>query len=71
MDRRGFLGMIGGVAAGAAMRSWPFRVYSFPVDIKIQQPSWDWRFADGTAIAAESKHLDNLAEKAKHSARRY
>jgi len=31
MDRRNFLRtLIGGVAAGAAVRTWPFRVYSFP-----------------------------------------
>lgn len=30
MNRRNFLGMIGGVAATAAVRTWPFRVYSFP-----------------------------------------
>ena len=31
MDRRNFLrSLIGGVAAGAAVRTWPFRVYSFP-----------------------------------------
>jgi hypothetical protein len=31
MNRRNFLGsLIGGVAAGAAVRTWPFRVYSFP-----------------------------------------
>lgn len=36
MNRRGFLGtLIGGVAAGAAVRSWPFRVYSFPSEPKI------------------------------------
>jgi hypothetical protein len=29
--RRQFLGlMVGGVAAAAAIRTWPFRVYSFP-----------------------------------------
>jgi hypothetical protein len=28
MDRRNFL--IGGIAASAAVRAWPFRVYSFP-----------------------------------------
>ena len=34
MDRRNFLGsLIGGIAAGAAVRTWPFRVYSFPTDI--------------------------------------
>ena len=31
MKRRNFL--IGGIAAGAAVRSWPFRVYSFPSQI--------------------------------------
>lgn len=34
MNRRNFLGtLIGGVAAAAAVRTWPFRVYSFPGDI--------------------------------------
>lgn len=37
MDRRGFLGtLFGGVAATAATRSWPFRVFSFPSEIKIE-----------------------------------
>jgi len=31
MDRRNFLrAMVGGVATAAAVRTWPFRVYSFP-----------------------------------------
>ena len=31
MNRRAFLGsLIGGVAASAAVRTWPFRVFSFP-----------------------------------------
>ena len=35
MDRRSFLrDMIGGVAAAAAVRTFPFRVYSFPTIIK-------------------------------------
>jgi hypothetical protein len=35
MDRRSFLNMlVGGVAASAAVRVWPFRVYSFPSQIK-------------------------------------
>ena len=34
MDRRGFMKMmVGGLAAGAAVRTWPFRVYSFPSEI--------------------------------------
>jgi hypothetical protein len=33
-SRRNFLRMlIGGVAAGAAVRTWPFRVFSFPSEI--------------------------------------
>lgn len=36
MDRRNFLrSMIGGLAAGAAVRTFPFRVFSFPTDIVI------------------------------------
>ena len=36
MNRRGFLGtLFGGVAASAAVRTWPFRVYSFPSTPKI------------------------------------
>ena len=31
MNRRSFL--IGGIAASAAVRAWPFRVYSFPSQI--------------------------------------
>jgi len=34
MNRRSFLGtMIGGIAASAAVQTWPFRVYSFPSSI--------------------------------------
>jgi hypothetical protein len=34
MNRRGFLNsLIGGIAATAAVRTWPFRVYSFPNDL--------------------------------------
>lgn len=39
MNRRGFLGLLaGGLAAGAAVRTWPFRVYSFPTDLRIWNP---------------------------------
>jgi hypothetical protein len=35
MDRRNFLrSLIGGVAATAAVRTFPFRVYSFPAEIE-------------------------------------
>lgn len=34
MNRRGFLGsLIGGVAAAAAVRTFPFRVFSFPAEV--------------------------------------
>ena len=34
MNRRNFLGLLaGGLAAGAAVRSFPFRVFSFPKEI--------------------------------------
>lgn len=40
MDRRKFLSaLIGGVAAGAAVRTFPLRVYSFPTKITIA----DWQ----------------------------
>jgi len=36
MDRRSFLcSMIGGVATAAAVRTWPFRVYSFPSELRF------------------------------------
>ena len=36
MDRRKFLStLIGGVAAAAAVRTFPFRVFSFPKEIKL------------------------------------
>jgi hypothetical protein len=34
MNRRGFISsLVGGVAATAAVRSWPFRVFSFPAQV--------------------------------------
>lgn len=36
MNRRKFFGtLIGGVAAGAAVRTWPFRVFSFPSEVEV------------------------------------
>lgn len=36
MERRAFLGiLVGGVATAAAVRSWPFRVYSFPAKVEV------------------------------------
>jgi hypothetical protein len=35
-NRRNFLGMmVGGVAAAAAVRTFPFRVFSFPKEVQI------------------------------------
>jgi hypothetical protein len=40
MNRRNFLSsIIGGVTATAAVRTWPFRVYSFPTTITIVGPA--------------------------------
>lgn len=36
MNRRAFFkSMVGGLAATAAVRSWPFRVFSFPSELKL------------------------------------
>jgi len=49
VNRRGFLqSLVGGIAATAAVRIWPFRVYSFPSEIKI---------ADATAIGIELENI--------------
>ena len=35
MNRRGFLGaLVGGITTATAVRTWPFRVYSFPTNIQ-------------------------------------
>jgi len=40
MNRRSFLGtLVGGVATAAAVRTWPFRVYSFPSAITMMDPA--------------------------------
>lgn len=45
MDRRGFFKLtIGGVAATAAVRTWPFRVYSFPTNIVIADDNFPESF---------------------------
>lgn len=40
MDRRTFLrSLVGGVAGATAVRTWPFRVYSFPSDVVLARDS--------------------------------
>lgn len=52
MDRRNFLRtLVGGVAGAAAVRTWPFRVYSFPSEVVIPNlPYVVSRFAPKDAI---------------------
>lgn len=61
MDRRNFFrSMIGGVAAAAAVRTWPFRVYSFPTEIQIDEnfpESYTARLA-----SVEALELENVRE---------
>lgn len=39
MNRRGFIGaLVGGVAIAQAVRSWPFRVFSFPSELRVVDP---------------------------------
>lgn len=41
MNRRSFISLLaGGIAAGAAVRTFPFRVYSFPSDIVPAPLKW-------------------------------
>ena len=45
MERRSFLKtLLGGVAASAAVRTWPFRVYSFPSEIKTPDMAFIYDF---------------------------
>jgi hypothetical protein len=58
MNRRAFLGlMVGGIAASAAVRTWPFRVYSFPSEIK-------WEFQSIALQLEKVRHLLPQAFKA-------
>lgn len=57
MNRRNFLGsLIGSVAAGAAVRTWPFRIFSFPQEVVLRAArSTDFLcdFVNGTAVREE------------------
>jgi len=55
ISRRSFLhNMIGGVAAAAAVRQFPFRVYSFPSEIKLIKPEFP-SLASGGLIEANAE----------------
>lgn len=52
MNRRTFIGtLIGGVATAAAVRTWPFRIYSFPSELTIISASDSLPDLDFTAIS--------------------
>ena len=58
-DRRNFLRtLVGGLAATAAARTWPFRVYSFPTE--IIQPNFDLITAQTLAALRDEIVYDNL-----------
>lgn len=41
MNRRGFLkALVGGIAGAAAVRTWPFRVFSFPGEVIVVKRSF-------------------------------
>jgi hypothetical protein len=65
MDRRNFLRtLVGGIAAGAAVRTFPFRVFSFPTEIK----RWWWTTPNitcdyaCTSVAIQALELENIHE---------
>jgi hypothetical protein len=77
MNRRGFLRLaIGGVAASAAVRTFPFRVYSFPKEIIAPkaadiewlnmepdpEPFWVYRvvFVDGHGFVRTGERYKSL-----------
>jgi hypothetical protein len=60
IDRRSFLRtIVGGVAAGAAVRTWPFRVYSFPSKV-IPWFSADFGFGDKSDAMGVFKSYDGI-----------
>jgi hypothetical protein len=61
MDRRNFLrSMIGGVVAGTAVRTWPFRVFSFPSEIEIAPTIEIARLTRGSFAQLLAPGLRNL-----------
>lgn len=56
MDRRSFFrSMIGGVAATAAVRTWPFRVFSFPNELAMPLPLFAEKYIRGIDLTALEK----------------
>jgi hypothetical protein len=66
MDRRNFFrSMVGGVAAAAAVRTWPFRVFSFPTDLRIVNPSVAWTTASNVRMVelnVQALELESFAK---------
>jgi hypothetical protein len=65
MNRRSFLGLLaGGLAASAAVRSFPFRVFSFPKEIVRPQSVIDVfkEFPYETCIAVVAVELEKVRD---------
>lgn len=63
MNRRGFLGaMVGGVAAATAVRTFPFRVFSFPSQIKVATIGEYYDYASFSS-AANAEAWDEIVAK--------
>jgi len=64
MDRRGFLGMmIGGIATAAAVRTFPFRVFSFPKEISLPPCGILTREIVSLQLEAMRDRMPNLIER--------
>jgi hypothetical protein len=62
MKRRNFLStLIGGIAIGAAERTFPFRVYSFAAPVKPKYTSV-WSFKNGVLVGQLSENGLVVAE---------
>ena len=68
MNRRNFFRqMIGGVAATAAVRTFPFRVFSFPTDLRIVNPivgqtNYFSGCSQGYMARIQALELENVAQ---------
>jgi hypothetical protein len=58
-DRRNFLRtLVGGLAATAAVRTWPFRVYSFPTEVKVYK-TFDMDYYVRNAMESLCREMDS------------